>query len=97
MAADPQISPMLKEFYGSFTDSVASIQESIGINLNEVLSIPNGELAIAVIPGKERPLVALLLEAGDEMPSVEILIGKAEDRFQSRGGESKRRRSVRFC
>lgn len=87
MASDPQISPMLKEFYGAFSESVSNIQDAIGINLNEVLSIPNGELAIALLPGKERPTVALLLEAGDEMPSVEILIGKAEERFQSRGGQ----------
>lgn len=86
---DPQIKPILKEFYGTIVDSLKDMQSSIGINLDELLSIPNGELAVAVYPTKTRPAVSVLLEAGDEMPPVEILLARLEDELRKNGAIQK--------
>ncbi len=82
---DPQIKPIIREFYGTLVDSLQEMQTQIGINLDELLRIPNGELAFAVVPTKTKPAVCLLLEAGDELPPVEILIGKLEDSMSAQG------------
>ncbi|MCY2976127.1 MAG: hypothetical protein NTW52_15840 [Planctomycetota bacterium] len=110
MASDPQVSPLLQEFYGSFRDSAQAMQQVIGINLDELLSIPNGELAIAVVSAKmevrkrkirnresgeeverefTRPKanLVILLEAGDQLPAVEILLERIESQIESRGAE----------
>jgi hypothetical protein len=110
LASDPQVSPLLQEFYGSFRDSAQALQQAIGINLDELLSIPNGELAIAVVSAKmevrkrkirnresgeeverefTRPKanLVILLEAGDQLPAVEILLERIESQIESRGAE----------
>jgi len=110
MAADPQVSPLLREFYGSFRDGVQTLQDSLGIDLDELLGIPNGELAIAMVSAKmevrkrkvkngddgeeierefTRPKlnIVVLLEAGDQLPAVEILLSRIEAQFESRGSE----------
>ncbi len=85
LGEDPQIKPIIREFYGTLVDSLQEMQSQIGINLDELLRIPNGELAFAVVPTKTKPAVCLLLEAGDELPPVEILIGKLEDSMSAQG------------
>lgn len=47
---DEQLKPIFEEFYGSLVNSTAQMQESIGLNLDELLSIPNGEFAVALLP-----------------------------------------------
>lgn len=86
LAADPQVSPILKEFYGAFNQGVEGLQREFGIDLNEMLGIPNGEMAIALVPGPNNPYPILLVEAGAEMPTLELLVARAEERIESRGG-----------
>jgi hypothetical protein len=98
---DPDLKPILTEFYSTFVNVTSRIQESIGLNLDELLSIPNGELAIAVLPSDqnstktsrrrgrddeeevqvrlEAPAVAFLLDAGDEIASVQILLNRIRE------------------
>ncbi|QDV26645.1 hypothetical protein [Aureliella helgolandensis] len=95
---DEQLKPILMEFYGSFVRATERMQDVFGLNLDEVLSIPNGELAIALLPkdrgiGKlvrnddgdrvriqsDRPAVVLLLDAGAEITSVQILLKRMDE------------------
>ena len=62
------------------------MQETFGVILNELLSIPNGELAIGLIPTKTIPVFCALVEGGDELPAVELMIGRLESRLSSSGG-----------
>ncbi len=55
MAADPQVAPLLQEFYRTFNESFVAVQKEFGINIDEILSIPNGEMAIALVPGERTP------------------------------------------
>lgn len=86
IAEDKQLKPIIGSFYSTFSSLVQGMQEAVGVNLDELLSIPNGELAIAMVPTKGAPAFCALLEAGDELPAVELMIGRLESRIASSGG-----------
>ncbi len=85
VGADPELKPIFQELYAGIVENLQRMQEEVGVNLDEVLSIPNGELALAVVPTKTTPAICLLLEAGSELPPVEILLSRLEERLESRG------------
>ncbi len=97
---DDQLKPILSEFYGSLVRNTAQLQEAIGLNLDELLSIPSGELSIALLPGHRgsastkskkndddeavddepaRPAIAVLLDAGQEISSVQVLLNRMHE------------------
>lgn len=97
---DEQLKPILSEFYGSLVRNTAQLQEVIGLNLDELLSIPSGELSIALLPNKRgdisakreksddgekvtvevrAPAIALLLDAGQEISSVQVMLNRMHD------------------
>lgn len=99
LSNDESIKPILSEFYGTLVQSTEQMQDAIGLNLDELLSIPSGELAIALLPPEkrtsrssntesddgqprrariDRPVVVMLLDAGDEITSVEVLLQRIE-------------------
>jgi Protein of unknown function (DUF3352) len=96
---DEELKPIFAEFYGTLVNSTAQMQESIGLNLDELLSIPNGEFAIALLPSDksaakatrkqaadtttvniqlEEPALALLLDAGEEITGVQVMLERLE-------------------
>ena len=50
LSNDDQLRPILSEFYGSLVQNVDVIEDRIGLNLDELLSIPSGEFAFALLP-----------------------------------------------
>ncbi len=86
LSEDRQLKPIIGSFYSTFSSLVQGMQEAVGVNLDELLSIPNGELAIALVPTKNTPVFCALLEAGEELPAVELMIGRLESRIASSGG-----------
>lgn len=96
---DEELKPIFAEFYGSLVNSTAQMQETIGLNLDELLSIPNGEFAVALLPsdksaGKanrkkdgekttvtiqlEEPALVLLLDAGEEITGIQLMVERLE-------------------
>ncbi len=100
---DEQLKPILSEFYGSLVRNTAQLQDAIGLNLDELLSIPSGEMSIALLPSMrsnasakrnrdddegdgERgndetspPAIAVLLDAGQEISSVQVLLNRMHE------------------
>jgi hypothetical protein len=87
LGADPQLKPIIGTFYSTFSNLVQGMQNAVGVNLDELLSIPNGELAIALVPTKAQPVFCAMIEAGDELPALEIMVGRLEERLKSQGME----------
>jgi Protein of unknown function (DUF3352) len=85
MTDDPQIKPIINEFYSSMSGVLQQVQQVLGVSFEEILSIPNGEVALAVVPTEEDPAICILLEAGDQLPAVEILLSKLEERITEQG------------
>lgn len=107
---DNQLKPILSEFYGSLVNNTAQLQDAIGLNLDELLSIPTGELAIALLPpdrggdsnrraknddGEEvrgptgGPAVAIVLDAGEEITSVQVILARMHDAAKNMVHEEK--------
>ena len=86
LSEDPQLKPIIGSFYSTFSTLVQGMQDVVGVSLDELLSIPNGEIAIGLVPTKTTPVFCALLEAGDELPAVELMIGRLESRISTSGG-----------
>ena len=86
LSEDPQLKPIIGSFYSTFSTLVQGMQDVVGVSLDELLSIPNGELAIGLVPTKASPVLCAMLEAGDELPAVELMIGRLENNISSSGG-----------
>ncbi len=85
LSADPQIQPIINEFFGSMSSSLEQVQQFLGVSFEEILRIPNGELALAVVPTETDPAICVLVEAKDELPALEILVSKAEEQITRAG------------
>lgn len=77
MAEDPQIKPILGTFYSTLIGNFQGIQDAIGLDLEELLSVPNGEFAIALVGTKTEPAFCVMLETGDELPALQMLLDRA--------------------
>ena len=86
MMNDPQIAPILGTFYSTFVGQLQGMQDAIGLNLDELLSVPNGEFAIALVGTKNDPAIAILLDAGEEMPSLQLLLDRGRQATENSGG-----------
>lgn len=84
IADDPQMRPLLGSLYGGVADLFTEIGERIGADLDELLDLPQGEFAVAVVrveATEDRP------ESGDSEPrdeSPEALRRRIEERRKSR-------------
>ncbi|UUO04475.1 DUF3352 domain-containing protein [Blastopirellula sp. J2-11] len=66
MLNDPQMQPFVAGVWQAVTESVAQVEDRVGIRLDEVLSIPQGEVAFALAPQESGPMAfMLLIDLGD--------------------------------
>lgn len=99
MSRDPRIAPLLKDLYGTVSDEYReSAQEAVGASLDELLKIPQGEIALAVIARENMPPAFIaLLDVGDDpraartvLERIEsVMIGGGADREQKTIGDVK--------
>ena len=87
MAQDPAIRPLILSLYdigvGAFAQNVAS---RVGLSLNELLAIPGGEIALAIVPVEGRlPAFIFFLDAGKNAALLDKLIAGVEDTFEANG------------
>lgn len=72
---DPQMQPLVGRFYDSLNELYQRIEERIGLPLDKLLSIPQGEVWFAVVaPETGSPQVALLVDAGDRIADARQVI-----------------------
>lgn len=86
MLEDEQIRPLASQLYGSVAEAFGKVQDQVGLPLDKILSIPQGELCVALVPPKEgRPVVVFLLDAGDQIDSVQRLLERGKEEIEKRG------------
>lgn len=90
--------PKLQKFFGSFQTTLIELTQSlenfIGLRIDELFSLPQGEFAIAVVPTTSEPRVCLLMDVGDELPGLEILLAKIEERQLAREGRVRNKKRI---
>ena len=53
MLADPKLRPIADDFYGTLRELFEQVSDKVGVTLDELLSIPHGQVAAALIPGTQ--------------------------------------------
>lgn len=86
---DDQIRPLVGQLYGSIIQAFAQVEDEVGLPLDKILAMPQGEICFAVTaPAAGPPALLLMIEAGDQMPSVTKLLEKV-DEIAARDGVEK--------
>jgi hypothetical protein len=85
---DPDVGPLLSNLYGQAQDAYARVEEQVGVSLDKLLALPQGEIWLAVVPPeKEGPIsVALLIDVGDQLPTATKLLERGEEVLLENGG-----------
>jgi len=79
MGADEQIKPLVSEFYAALQELWGNIEERVGLPLDQVLAIPQGEICIAFVAVPEGPTgVVVILDVKDRLLSARKLLEKGE-------------------
>lgn len=84
MLRDKQVQPLAEDLYGSAMEALAKVEEELGMPLANLLDIPQGELAVALVGVKEaRPALAVIMDTGSDNQTFDKLLeaglAKAEE------------------
>ena len=77
---DPKIKPLVAHLYGSVLDAYTQIEERIGLPMADLLSLPQGEICIALVVQEQgNPEVVLMLDVGKQSSAAETLLKRLDD------------------
>jgi hypothetical protein len=78
MAQDPQMQPFIETLYGSLGELVETVKDKVGLSLNEIVALPQGEITFAIVNAGERgPNVLFIFEAGSQIDNARKLLKNA--------------------
>jgi hypothetical protein len=87
MSQDPQMQPVVDALYGAALDAAAALEEQLGMSLEEIIAIPDGELSLALVPVEDAsPALVLLLDGGQSPERLEDLLASAARQIEAQGG-----------
>lgn len=87
---DPGMKPLVSKLYGSAIEAFKRAEEQIGASLDDLLSIPQGEMCFALIaPEQDRPAVAFLVDVGERLPIVEKLLERIGQGVEAEGSNKR--------
>jgi hypothetical protein len=88
IAQDGKIKPLVTHLYGSAAEAFAGLEEQVGVSLTELLSVPQGEIAVALVAQESGPpaLVALI-DVGERPDAAMKLLEKGEAALAKAGAK----------
>lgn len=87
MAQDPQMKPLVGQLYRSLTDGFARVQEQLGLSLEQLAAIPQGEVSLAIVwPEAQEPALMVVLDTKDQAAQARKLIALLEEAVRRQGG-----------
>ncbi|MEE2827435.1 MAG: hypothetical protein VYE64_12485 [Planctomycetota bacterium] len=79
MLSDERISPLISEMYQQGMDAYSNVEDFVGLSMEEIQSLPSGEMCFAVVaPKRQEPAIVFLVDMDPENEAVT----KAVDRFK---------------
>ena len=85
---DPEMKPFVSQLYGSAIDAFKQAEEQIGASLDDLLSIPQGEMCFAIVaPEQSRPAIVYLVDVGQRLPIVEKLFNRISQGIEDDGSK----------
>ncbi len=77
IGADEQIRPLIAQLYGSAAEAFTQVEQRVGSSLDELLKLPQGEIAVGVVASESGPPnVAVLVDFGDQGEMVDKLFDR---------------------
>jgi hypothetical protein len=88
MSQDPQMKPIVDQIYGTLVNSLSGLQDQFGVSFDELLTLPQGEMVIGLLPIQGQPPAAVLvMDAGERLPKLRGLVNGLADRMAEGGAE----------
>ena len=85
LGQDPEVAPLINQLYSGVLGLLSEAEAALGVNIEDLLELPQGEVALALVAGQPEPGVAILLEYGDQLPVMEILEARFEGAMRQQG------------
>lgn len=83
---DPAMQPFVSQLYGSAIEAFKRAEDQIGASLDDLLSIPQGEMCLAIVtPEESRPTIVFLVDVGPRLPMVEKLLNRIAQGIENDG------------
>jgi hypothetical protein len=87
IAQDEKVQPLVTQLYGTAQNAWKQIEDRVGLPLNDLLKIPQGEICVAfVAPPEQPPGLVVLLDVKDQLPAAYKLLGRGEEALLENGG-----------
>jgi hypothetical protein len=81
---DPAMKPLVSQLYGTAVEAFQRVEGEIGASLDDLLSIPQGEMCLAMVaPPQDRPAFVFLVDVGTRLPVVERLLDRIGQRLEA--------------
>lgn len=88
MLKDPEFQPAIEKIKAKLDEKAEEIKEELGVTLDDLLELPQGEITFALVELPPRKLaLVLLLDYGDRQSTIETLLDKMEAALKESGGE----------
>jgi hypothetical protein len=85
---DPALADFRADVEKQLAEVSQHVEDQIGLSLSELVAIPHGEIAAAVVLGQAGKIaVVLFLDFGDHEEAVQKLLSKAADAFENEGAK----------
>lgn len=80
MLENEQIAPLASDLYQSATEAYSEIEGTVGLSLEEIQSLPAGEICFAIIaPKRKTPAFVLILDTDEESEAVEKALNRGRE------------------
>ena len=87
MIEDETLSPLVNQLYEAGEDQYARVEETVGLSLDELRSLPSGEMTVALVaPRRKDTAVVVFLELDDENEAVDLALGRARELVEEHNG-----------
>jgi len=84
MLSDPQMKPLVDKLYGQAVAEVDQFKEQLGLSLDELLAIPQGEIALAVVPVPDQvPAIVLVVDTAHNKENAKKFLETLEKQLNS--------------
>lgn len=86
MIQDPQMKPLAEQLYSSLTGLIPQVEQRLGLTVDDILRLPQGEVTLAfIVPEGLPPAVVALVDTGDQRFNMQKLIERGEEAMENDG------------
>jgi len=87
IASDLQMKPLVDDLYAAAEQAFAPAEERLGLSLSRLLSIPQGEVAVAMVAIEDQPpAVVAIIDIPGQRAGVETLLERLTKALDDNGG-----------